>query len=487
MNNLDDRSSHYINLHRAAQDGDLRATMECLGMADVDVNSRDPVFNQTPLHKAAQGAHLSVVQALVQFRATNTANGDGAAGQAMSAEVDCTDDNRATPLHLAAMAGHIEVVKFLLQHGANPSHEAKFSTTPLHWGAKENHLSVVTALVEAGAAPDVADCYGSTPLFWACHGGSTDVTKYLLGQGADPGVTNAQGKTPLSIAAQMGSVGVVEHLLRAGAKLDSPEFESPPLVLSARYAREDVLRLLLQQGAEVDAKDADGRTALHHTSIRGDTSIASILVEACADLETHDREGRVPLFCACYHGHPQTIEALLEAGARSSLLSMGIDLDSPGDGDQAASSSQGAGKAAAAAVPGGKWTQFASDVPEATREIVQVLLFGGTLRRVGVDMKVVDTIVPATPAAPAPGGTEDISKEEALYGGEETLQLRKRIEELEEDLDGAYGIIEGMTKQVNQAKEAKELFAQRDNKGEFVSDDNKGDICDDGCNSCVVS
>src|SRR2546423_5776647 len=69
-----------------------------------------------------------------------------------------------TPLHLAADGGHIEVVEALLKAGANPDAWDRWSWTPLHRAAEGGHVRVVEALLKAGANPDAADEWSPTPM-----------------------------------------------------------------------------------------------------------------------------------------------------------------------------------------------------------------------------------------------------------------------------------------------------------------------------------
>ena len=89
----------------------------------------------------------------------------------------------------------------------------------------------------------------------------------------------------------------------------------PPLVDAARNADRDAVRALLQQGASVNAADADGTTALHWASYRDDLETASLLIRAGATVNAANDLGATPLWTASLNGSAAMVQRLLEAGA----------------------------------------------------------------------------------------------------------------------------------------------------------------------------
>jgi ankyrin len=89
----------------------------------------------------------------------------------------------------------------------------------------------------------------------------------------------------------------------------------PPVVDAARNADRDALRALLQQGASVNAADADGTTALHWASYRDDVETANLLIRAGARVNAANDLGATPLWTASLNGSAAMVQRLLEAGA----------------------------------------------------------------------------------------------------------------------------------------------------------------------------
>jgi len=174
--------------------------------------------------------------------------------------VDCganpniQDKDGYTPLHYAAWKGHLKVVELLLEHGANPNIQDKDGYTPLHYAAWKGHLKVVELLLEHGANPNIQKHDGETPLHLAVWEGHLKVVELLLEHGANPNIQeNKYGYTPLHDA--------VNRCLKN-------KFGRTPLHFTvSRYHVVDVVRVLLDHGADPTIRDNKGRTPLDYGSL----------------------------------------------------------------------------------------------------------------------------------------------------------------------------------------------------------------------------
>jgi len=94
---------------------------------------------------------------------------------------------------------------------------------------------------------------------------------------------------------------------------------SPPLVDAARTGDKDGLRTLIQKGANVNAADGDGTTALHWASYRDDLEGANLLLRAGAKVNAANDLGATPLWAASQNGSEAMVRRLLESGANPNL------------------------------------------------------------------------------------------------------------------------------------------------------------------------
>ena len=95
--------------------------------------------------------------------------------------------------------------------------------------------------------------------------------------------------------------------------------EGVPLIEAAKKLDKDALRALVKQGANVNAAEADGATALHWASYRDDVESADLLLRAGAKVNAANDLGATPLWTASLNGSPAMVRRLLEAGADSNL------------------------------------------------------------------------------------------------------------------------------------------------------------------------
>ncbi len=136
----------------------------------------------------------------------------------------------------------------------------------------------------------------------------------------DPDLVNARdkdGRTPLHWACRGVHLEVVKYLVEKGADVNAEDSNKiVPLHSLATRNSAKAIAVLLDNGAHVDAKDYGGGTALHYAAMSDASDAVEILVAAGADIENRENYSRTPLIlCARERGGPRTIKVLLEAGA----------------------------------------------------------------------------------------------------------------------------------------------------------------------------
>lgn len=126
----------------------------------------------------------------------------------------------------------------------------------------------------------------------------------LLAKGADPDEVDLDGyqATPLAYACSHGDEAAVRALLDAKAAPDAAAFQ-PPLVAATAHGFAALVSLLVKAGADVNAGDETGASALWTAAANGFADIARCLVEAGADREQADNDGKLPSIVALENGH----------------------------------------------------------------------------------------------------------------------------------------------------------------------------------------
>ena len=264
-----------------------------------------------------------------------------------------------TPLLFAAQQGDLESARLLVAAGADVNHISP-DGTPLLVASASGHEELAIYLLENGADPNMADSYGIAPLHYALWEGflgigdgrpyptdqfwlrtnMPELVKALLAHGANPNsrvVTGFppynypplrrhgsfqlpqiihRGATPFFVAAASADVGIMRDLLVAGADphLATEEGATPLMVAAGLGRRTDrtkeksesaleAVKLLVKHGADVNAVEAGGRTALQGAAYMGEDKIIQFLVDQGADLNAKDNYGRTALKIA--EGDPQ--------------------------------------------------------------------------------------------------------------------------------------------------------------------------------------
>jgi ankyrin repeat protein len=344
-------------LMTCAKTGAVEAVRSLLAHG-ADPRAREHRRSQTALMFAASGKHSDVVRSLIEGRA----------------DVNAASATGFTALMFAAQQGGVELARMLIDVGADVNAGTPDGWTPLLVASASRNEEVGILLLERGAKPNVADEYGITPLHYAMRRGlsffvglkfSLDfrarpenlpgLAKSLLTHGADP---NAQikkalqygpetiqasmvGATPFLLAAVAADADLMQAMADAGAHPSTAARGGiTPLMAAAGAAREaaprdeeeelwalEAVRVAVEFGAELNARNDDGQTAMHAAAFTGAASIVRYLAEVGTHVDVPDDAGETPWSMAVgispvlryrglYGSHESTAKLLLELGAR---------------------------------------------------------------------------------------------------------------------------------------------------------------------------
>lgn len=190
------------------------------------------------------------------------------------AAADSYDD-----LLTAIKLNDIPVAEALFAKGMDVNTTDPSANTLLMLAVRENHLDLVKRLLDRQAKVGARNRYGETALMFGARG-SLEMVKLLVARGA---AINQTGWNPLIYAAWQGKTDVVKYLLEKGAEIDALSLNGiSALMMAARGGHFDTVKLLLWEVADPNIRSESGATALVWALKAGNTDIADLLKQAGA-------------------------------------------------------------------------------------------------------------------------------------------------------------------------------------------------------------
>lgn len=233
-----------------------------------------------------------------------------------------------TALMHAAERGLPDMVVALLRAGADVRARDKARRGALIFGARSGSAKVVELLIDAGASASEKDKYGDTALMAAAAAGNPDSVRLLLDKGASVNARNRRHQTALLSGSTgddgfgIGETGrrraeipeelvhrdtVVRMLLDAGADIDARGWAGETALFSLE---DDAVRELLRHDINIETRDEYGETALIGTV---SDSIAELLINAGANVNAKNKGGKTALMEAAEQNYVDKLRVLLKA------------------------------------------------------------------------------------------------------------------------------------------------------------------------------
>jgi uncharacterized protein len=318
--------------------------------AGADVNAKETVAGETALMWAALENHADAVRLLaargaaVNARSNQTAFPRLRFGDGIVARQTVLPRGSWTPLMYAARQNAIDAARALADAGADLDLTDPDGTTALVFAVINGHFDLAKLLVEKGANPNIADEMGMAALYAAVDMNTLDETvgrpnpkphstitaadlvASLLDHGANPNATLkspvlervhndgdaslAEGATALMRAAKDADVVVMKSLLDHGADIQArtKKLQTPLMYAASRSSgfrgtpnrgteqeAIEAITLCLDRGADVNAVDQNGQTAVHLAVAQAEDSVLRLLASRGANLSAKDKQGRTPI------------------------------------------------------------------------------------------------------------------------------------------------------------------------------------------------
>ena len=251
------------DLSGAVFTGDLTAVKQALADG-ADPNAQDPQSGSTLLATAALMGHTQVVALLLEH----------------GADINGRSRDGGTALHAAAFLGRIETVKFLLEKGADANLQSNIGGiamdgAKLDWEFTKAIIGMIQ--IEVNEAEVKA--------------GRTKVIELLSEQ-----PKNASPSHNLWKAASAGDLSAIKDALGDSADLNAldSQFGITPLGWAALNGQTEAAKLLIEKGADVNARNRDGATPLHSATFLGRIETVKLLLEKGADTTLRNNDGSTP-------------------------------------------------------------------------------------------------------------------------------------------------------------------------------------------------
>lgn len=282
-----------------------------------DLSSNDH-FTVTPLFSAIEYGHKSLVRLLLQ-------NG---------VDVNASSYSGYNALFHAIRFEDVNVLKLLLLHGGNIDAEWLGSSL-LDFAIWCKHMDAARLLLAWGLGFDKIGPRAARFTLIAVEDGKDTDLKMLRRECLLRNDCAEDGQTTLSIAAEKGFKCAVELLLDAGTDIEARAnyeptwykssrhgftmrrgYDQTALSLAARNGHEDVVKLLLDKGADIESRNSLGCTPLCLAVLNGHESVIHLLLEAGANIESRTSLSQTPLLLAAKVPFEGIAKILLEKGAR---------------------------------------------------------------------------------------------------------------------------------------------------------------------------
>ncbi|UII80237.1 ankyrin repeat domain-containing protein [Flagellimonas sp. CMM7] len=269
--------------------------------------------------------------------------------------VNVLDSTGLSALSHAVRSKELKLVKLLLEKGANPNliNNDNLETTPLMQCSNVNSLEIAALLIEKGADVNALDKNGDPVIHWAAYFGQEELTQLLLDNNAKTDLISIHSDGVMQVALKEWKSNVVATLMVNGVSLvpvtasskeliDAVKTQkieflqntltkinantldasgTPLLVIAAETGNLDVVKVLLEKGADIDIMNPTGHTALNRSIYFEQQEVVDFLLDQGADVNKTDNIFILPpLIAAAIKNNAETGKKLIELGAEVNVL-----------------------------------------------------------------------------------------------------------------------------------------------------------------------
>jgi len=232
-------------------------------------------------------------------------------------------DRKTSPLIVACANKRIGMAKYLIEHGADMYYEDSFRKDALHRAMRSHTFELIDYFVGKGYNIDKIYSNGKTLLMIACNGYKKDNWKYsehmefikkLLANHADPNFKNggpSDGETVLIMAMENENNELAKLLIEHGADVNADDAAGvTPLMIASRKGNLEGVKILIDHKADVNACDRDGENALFGAIANGYNDVVKLLIANKANIDVINHNGQTPIKIALKFKNHEAAELL---------------------------------------------------------------------------------------------------------------------------------------------------------------------------------
>ena len=315
--------------------------------AGADPDACHPISHRTGLHLAAKSGFQSIARQLLSAKANVNlldCKGENSLMYAIRAEhagmlrlfvqhcadVELKNCNNETPLFMAVERKNLEMVEVLLASSSDVwNYPNNHGVTPLLLAFKLQLWDIAQMIIDKLEDFSTIDCKeretGRTALHWAVHHKATHLVEQLLHVGADPNIEDSNSETPFLLSVKNA---LPDHLIETFLQYDSnvateDRKHNTALHFAVSNSRKSTLRMLLEQGADVNGRCSRGMTPLMVAAFKNDVVSIESLLGRGAQHNTCNLNSVTPLIFAIlgksvdsdnYENNIQTVLSLIRLG-----------------------------------------------------------------------------------------------------------------------------------------------------------------------------
>jgi ankyrin repeat protein len=234
-------------------------------------------------------------------------------------DINFRDNDGHTAMHIAVINRNVEAVKLLIKAGADLNLKENHYNTPLHTACSVGDIELVKTLIEHKAKLNEENDHWMSALSLAIEQNHTEIAEFLIKSQVQLNTVNHYHHTPLHLAILDKNEKIAKLLIKKNKSLLNmgDEAKRSPLAYACYRSDPSIVKMLVEQGAHLKARDDEGGHALHVAAKVGNLEILAFLLPKYSReaLNGKNSLGETPLFIAAHVGKCEVVEKLIARGA----------------------------------------------------------------------------------------------------------------------------------------------------------------------------